>query len=528
MNRVDNNHQNHMMQGALVLSIAAFITKVLSALYKVPFQNLTGDEGFYVYQQIYPLYGIAVALSLNGLPLFVSKIIAEEKERSEQQVVIKLIGVWLIIVSFILFAFFWLGAGWIAGKMGDAELFPVIRSVSYIYLFIPFLSSIRGFFQGNLDMLPTGISQVGEQVARITVLLGAAYLYTLTDWTVYEMGSLALASSWIAGIVGSVILFWYVFKRTESMNLNKTFDKQKFLKIGRRLIIEGLPLTAMSSMMVLFQLLDSFTVYNGLIDSGISERVAMSTKGIYDRGQPFVQLGLVIGLGISTSALPLLRKYSQENKKEEWEKISFTVLNLTLLFSGAASVGLIVIMPWLNHALFSDEAGTGILQVYVVSILLASLVTSTHSILQSETNRIMPVISLLAGLIFKASMNQLAVRYIGIMGSSYLTIISLIVVLLLMNNQMPKNIWTKFLENRKIFKIITLLILMGGLTYLSLEGLTLIIPDMSRMLALVLTLIGTTLGSVAFIFGLIYFNLLSEQEWQYIPFRNKIDRFISK
>ena len=150
------------------------------------------------------------------------------------------------------------------------------------------------------------------------------------------------------------------------------FDKQNFFEIGRRLMAEGLPLTAMSSMMVLFQLLDSFTIYNGLIESGISEQMAMSLKGIYDRGQPFVQLGLVVGLGISTSALPLLRKYSRENKKEEWEKISFTVLNLTFLFSGAASVGLIAIMPWLNHALFSDEAGTGVLRIYVISILLAS------------------------------------------------------------------------------------------------------------------------------------------------------------
>lgn len=153
-----------MMKGALVLSVAAFITKVLSALYKVPFQNLTGDEGFYVYQQIYPLYGIAVALSLNGLPLFISKLVAEETETSKQQLIIKQIGLWLMIISFTLFVFFWLGASWIAEKMGDEELLPVIRSVSYIYLFIPFLSSIRGFFQGNLDMIPTGISQVGSRL----------------------------------------------------------------------------------------------------------------------------------------------------------------------------------------------------------------------------------------------------------------------------------------------------------------------------------------------------------------------------
>lgn len=525
MNELNNKHSNYMMRGALVLSVAALVTKVLSAIYKVPFQNLTGDEGFYVYQQVYPLYGIAVALALNGLPLFVSKVIAEETEEAEQQTVAKQIGLWLVIVSFTLFALFWFGAGWVANLMGDVELLPVIRAVSYIYLFIPFLSSIRGYFQGNLDMLPTGMSQVGEQIVRIAVLLVVAFLYTVTDWTVYEMGTFAFSSSWVAGIVGSVILLGYSRQRIKLSKKSRTFDKQKFLKIGKRLAIEGLPLTAMSSMMVLFQLLDSFTIYNGLIESGFSEQSAMSAKGIYDRGQPFVQLGLVVGLGISTSALPLLRKYSQENKIAEWKNSTFSILNLTILFSGAASVGLIAVMPWLNYALFSDKAGTDVLQVYVISVVLASLISTTHSILQSQTNRMLPMIALAAGLMFKATMNQFAVRYAGIMGSSYLTILSLLIVLLLMNVQMPKDIWGKFLGNKSGVKIAVILMAMGVITYFSLEFLGNLIPDMGRMLSLVLTLAGTVIGGAVFLVGIRYFELLNEQEWQYVPFKNKLDHF---
>ena len=43
-----------VMQGALVLTAASFVAKLLSAVYRVPFQNLVGDEGFYVYQQYTP------------------------------------------------------------------------------------------------------------------------------------------------------------------------------------------------------------------------------------------------------------------------------------------------------------------------------------------------------------------------------------------------------------------------------------------------------------------------------------------
>ena len=41
------------MKGALLLTVAALVVKVLSAVYRVPFQNLVGDQGLYVYQQVY-------------------------------------------------------------------------------------------------------------------------------------------------------------------------------------------------------------------------------------------------------------------------------------------------------------------------------------------------------------------------------------------------------------------------------------------------------------------------------------------
>ncbi|WP_080147102.1 putative polysaccharide biosynthesis protein [Marinilactibacillus piezotolerans] len=530
-----NKHHSHMMKGALILSMAALVTKVLSAVYKVPFQNLTGDKGFYVYQQIYPFYGIAVALALNGLPLFISKLVAEE-EADRQMRVLKEIGLWLMLGSGTLFLLFWLGADLIALLMGDPELTPVIRSVSYIYLFIPGLASIRGYFQGNLDMVPTGISQVGEQIARITVLLAAAYLFTLTDWSVYQMGTYALSSSWVAGIIGLSILILYVLKRNTENDRNAAFvffrgervQKRSFLRVGKRLAIEGLPLTAMSSMMVLFQLIDSFTVYNGLINAGFTEALAMNMKGIYDRGQPFVQLGLVAGLGISTSALPLLRRYSQEKKTAAWKQSAVSVLKLTLLFSGAAAVGLIAIMPWLNEALFADQSGTAVLQVFVISVLLASMISITLSILQSSTSQLLPIAALSIGLLFKLLMNQFAVRYAGVMGSSYLTVLSLLLVLLIMSTQLPIGIWHQLFEKGQWIKMPLVLSVMGVITHFGVGGLAQVLPEENRLTAFVLALAGVLVGGVAFLLGLTQFNLLSEQEWHYMPFSKIYERIQKK
>jgi PST family polysaccharide transporter len=70
---MQNPQMKRLLQGAWTLSLAAMIAKILSAIYRVPFQNLVGDTGFYVYQQVYPLYGIGMTFALSGFPVFISK-----------------------------------------------------------------------------------------------------------------------------------------------------------------------------------------------------------------------------------------------------------------------------------------------------------------------------------------------------------------------------------------------------------------------------------------------------------------------
>ena len=72
-------------RGAIILTIASFVTKVLSAFYRIPYQNIAGDVGFYIYQQIYPFYGFCLILATYGFPIIISKMVAERLERGKQK-----------------------------------------------------------------------------------------------------------------------------------------------------------------------------------------------------------------------------------------------------------------------------------------------------------------------------------------------------------------------------------------------------------------------------------------------------------
>ena len=56
-----DNRQN-FLKGAVVLSVAGAISKVLGALYRIPLARLIGGEGMGLYQMAYPIYTTILSL----------------------------------------------------------------------------------------------------------------------------------------------------------------------------------------------------------------------------------------------------------------------------------------------------------------------------------------------------------------------------------------------------------------------------------------------------------------------------------
>ena len=57
----------------MILTLALIIVKILSAIYRVPYQNVLGDTGLYAYQQIYPIVALGMILSMNAIPSAVTQ-----------------------------------------------------------------------------------------------------------------------------------------------------------------------------------------------------------------------------------------------------------------------------------------------------------------------------------------------------------------------------------------------------------------------------------------------------------------------
>ncbi len=523
------NQMQRMMKGAFVLTLASFIAKLLSAVYRVPFQNFVGDEGFYVYQQVYPIYGLAMTLALSGLPQFISKLVASQKNPQKQQQALDEIYPLVFWFSICLWGITFFFSGFIAVIMGNESLKPLIQVVSFTFLLVPPLSFYRGNFQGNLLMVPSAVSQVSEQFLRVGVILLAASAFHRFSLTIYQVGTLAMTGAFIGGVVAWLLLAYYDHKifgtHQRFLRVPKTFTVSK--RMRRKFFVEGGLLSIYSGLLILFQLADSFFIVNALEFQGVAEQSARIAKGVYDRGQPLVQLGLVAATALSATFLPALTACLIEQRGEQFLKSAKMYLRLTIGLALAASTGLAVLLPYINYALFKDNAGSVALTLFVFSIVLTATIQAYQSIAQSQNYFRRSLKAAGWGIGVKFVVTGPFTLLFGTIGASLSTLVGLVVILWYLIKQEDSRInvfWKERHFGGKLL-ICTIGMVIGLLIFYALLT-AMVGTPVSRLQALLFSLLGVVIGGTIFIQFAIRLELLTLREWLMIPFGKKILRFM--
>ncbi len=216
-----------LIRGTFILTLGTFISKFLGLFYVIPFDDLLKghEEGASLYQYGYVPYTIFLTVATAGVPLAVSKFVSKYNAIGEYAVGRKLFKSGLVlmtltgIVSFlIMYAFAPIFAEMTIKSdeqvISVAQVTTVIRAVSFALIIIPFMSLIRGFFQGHQSMGPTAVSQVIEQIVRIVFLLGGIYVVlNILDGTVTTAISVATFAAFVGGLASLGALIWYWFRR---------------------------------------------------------------------------------------------------------------------------------------------------------------------------------------------------------------------------------------------------------------------------------------------------------------------------
>ena len=276
---------NKVWNGVWLLFIAGLLGKVISAFYRVPLQNLTGDTGFYIYQQIYPLLGTATILALYGFPSALAQFYAEHPREQQNRLLHWKILTVLVTFSFIILGLlYWLSPVF-SNWMKDETLTTVMRQSVWVFLFVPITALLRGLFQVNERFKYFAGSQVIEQIGRATIIIITA---TLIWYGALNLSSIGLGAA-LGSMIGLLLAAFFLLLNRRKITIakgNDTTSTITYRQITSSIIGSGLIISLNHMLLLLLQMADAFTVVPGLLKTGISLSEAMELKGIVDRGQP--------------------------------------------------------------------------------------------------------------------------------------------------------------------------------------------------------------------------------------------------
>lgn len=528
------------VKGAAILGVAGLVSKLLGAVYRIPYQNIAGDIGLYVYMQVYPLYSTLLILATAGFPIAISKIVSERLAVGDApgaRKAFRVASISLLVLGLFFFFLLYAGAPLVSRFMGDEHLTQPLRAVAWSLPLVPMVSILRGYFQGQQNMMPTGVSQVIEQLVRVIFILAAAFWAMMVYHDEYLAGTGAVFAAFPGALAAIVVLLVYWRRNNRSpiasgitagQPLAKTWSNRDVL---RSLLYYALPICLGALVLPLIPLVDSLTVVNLLQWSGVHEDAAKLVKGAFDRGQPLIQFGTFFATSLSLALVPAISEAVAQGQHQLIANRTEVALRLTFLLGLPASFGLALLAEPINVMLYGDANGTEALAIQAFTILFATLGIATSGILQGLGRVTLPARNLFIGVLVKLVLNVALVPFWGISGAALATVMAYLAAMLCNMAAIRKYTGALFglrqIVGKPLLSVVIMAVVVLAAEWLS----TLILHEIIKTGRLLNTLVGLTAvgaGGVTYLLALLKTGGLTRADIRFLPRGERIASLLTR
>jgi O-antigen/teichoic acid export membrane protein len=402
--------KDKMIEGSAWMTAGSILSRILGAIYIIPWSLMLGDlylQSNALYVQGYNIYSLILIISIAGIPSAIAKQVAHYNALNEYGVSVKLYkrGLLLslftgIICALLLFFGAPIFSSW---NNGDANLIPVIRSLSWAVLIIPTMSLTRGYFQGFQDMAPSAISQFVEQLFRVFYMLIAVFFIIKV---IHGSWVTAVSQSTFAAFIGSVagllVLGWYYFKRRKYYHNLIVNSNNKIHVNANKLYVEiiqqAIPFVVLGAGISIFQLIDQFTFFKIMeFATNDTYKYLNQLYAIFaGNANKLIMITISLSSAMAITVVPLLSAaYTRGDKNE----ISHQISNGFVLFSFVmipAALGMAAVAGPLNRVFYGNMNGA-----------LSANVLAFSSIISISFGLFTVVTAMMQGI----SQNKLAVKF---------------------------------------------------------------------------------------------------------------------
>ncbi|MCT6925069.1 polysaccharide biosynthesis protein [Metasolibacillus sp.] len=503
-----------LMKGTAILTIGLFLSKLLGLVYLFPFYAIVGEENMALYQYAYIPYTIMLSIAISGLPLAVSKFVAKYNALGDYKTGVRLMKSGTIVMlltglaSFILLN---LLATPLANMVikDDEQLYSVeqiasvIRWVSYALLVVPLMSLIRGYFQGYGHYMPTSVSQLIEQIARIVVLLGGSFVVVVLFGGLPETAIKFAVFAAFIGALGGLFVLYHYWKKLKPefrvLQANSIASQQvSYSEIYKEIFTYSIPIIFVGIANPLFQLVDMLTFNGAMIAKGVDAKLTdIYFLMLNLLTHKIVIIPVMLATGLSMALIPTITKYFTLGQLHTLRSTMDKMYQVLLFVTIPAVVGIMILAPSLYHVLYEQsENGAMVLMHYAPAAILFAIFSVTASLLQGINYQKWIIFSLLTGILVKLVLNIPLIKWLEVDGAILATMIGYAVTCVINITVIHRTLqYNAKVAMRRILLICILTIVMTLVVSIIYAVLQWIAPADSKMLALVYLLICAAAGA---------------------------------
>ena len=419
------------VKGALVLSIAGILAKCLGALYRIPFARLASDECGAIYALVYPIYNLLLALSTAGIPLALSKLVAEYEEQGKSGMSLRILKLSLLLLASVgmtVSVALFISADWIAAHVwGVPEAALSIRAITPAMLFTCIQAVFRGYFQGMQQMVPTALSQITEQFVRVGVIFAALFLLMPYGDEITAAGATAGAAVGSGAALLLMLTIYARYRKKQKLDADmasKMDDLKESIsnsQVLQKVVALAVPIAIGSLVLPVMQTIDSVLVLARLQAGGMS--IAMAKVEFNYLGncvQPIINLPFMITTAVAASLVPNISEALAMGQTQKVRETFANAMQLAILIVLPATVGLMTLAEPIMNMLY-EKPGAGVAMFWSAAVVLVvGLYQISAGTLQGMGKAMVPMYSLLLGATVKIVLTYTltAIPAIGIRGAA--------------------------------------------------------------------------------------------------------------
>jgi len=407
--------------GAAVLAVGSVVAKILGALYRVPLTNVLGAEGMGLYQLVFPVYALFMVLSTVGIPVALSRIVAEQRAIGKDAKKYLFACMLTLISLASVFSVLIVGlAKQIAIWQGNPAAYKGFYVIAPSLVLVSAIAGFRGWFQGEMYMLPTAVSNVIEQLVKLAVGLTLSVLLAKRGVIYAVYGALlGVTVSEFVALVYMVVTYAVRNRGVKSESLKLLAGE------GRDVFKIAFPIAIVSVMLPLSNFFDSMIIVNMLKLFGLSGEVATSQYGLLSGPvNSLVNMPIVFTLSLAVVLVPYVAVSRLKRDISSILLHSRLSIKLVYMISVPFAIFFAVfsrrLMQTVYPALDSEQLilVSNMLKISMVSVVTLSAMQVYVSLMQAVDKTKMAVLSLGCAVFVKIILQLLLTRFLGIIGSS--------------------------------------------------------------------------------------------------------------